>query len=335
MEFFILIVTYKEFLESVSKGLAGNSFQIILAVSSLLFFILLIIIISKIFKYKEKKELKIVLDKKYNKLLAQFSIDLKEKEIIERLSKFLRTPEKKYLLLLNPNIFHSTLNKLRELILMDKKAHLDSKTLYSLEHKLGFNKISRFSELNTTYDLPDGISVYVIFNKDLKLSGRIINTEEAIKVNLENRITENHKGRKALIYTHMYSGIYVFYTKVKKMSNFQLLLEHTFKLKALQRRSFFRKNVNLPVLIEKTGDVVQPVSTMIYDISGGGASIDNRNIGLNPHDDIKLSFPNNKILTLRLNAEVIRTSRNGKTAHIKFNHLKYSTQDRIIRLINK
>ena len=72
---------------------------------------------------------------------------------------------------------------------MDKKDHLDSKILYSLEHKLGFNKISKFSELNTTYDLPDGISVYVIINKDLKMSGRIINTEESIKVNLENRIS--------------------------------------------------------------------------------------------------------------------------------------------------
>ena len=335
MDYSFLIVNYREFLDSVSKGLAGSTYQIILGLVTLFIFIFIIIMISKIHKYKEKKELKIILDKKYNNLIKQYSITTNEKGIIERLSKYLRNPEKKYLLLLNPNIFHFTLNKLRELILLNKQKYLDSKTLYSLEHKLGFNKISKFSELNTTYDLPDDISVYVIFSKDLKISGRIINTEDEIKVSLENRIQENLKGQKAVIYTHTYSGVYVFYTRVKKNEKYQLSLEHTFKLKALQRRNFFRKSVHLPVLIEKTGDVKNSVKSVLYDISGGGASIDNKKLGLKPHDDVNISFPNNKLLTLRLNAEVIRSSRNGKTVHVKFNHLKSPTQDRIIRLINK
>ena len=335
MNYLILIVNYREFLNSVSNGLAGSSFQIMLASISLFFFIFIIILISKIHKYKEKKKLKLILDKKYNNLIKQYSINPDEKEIIERLSKFLRSPEKKYLLLLNPNIFHSTLNKLRELILINKKEHLDSKILYSLEHKLGFNRISKFSELNTTYDLPDGLSVYIIFNKNQKISGSIINTESEIKVDVENRIKENLKGKKAIIYTHTYSGIYVFYTVVKSAEKYQLSLEHTFKLKTLQRRNFFRKSVHLPVLIEKTGEPAEPIGSLLYDISGGGASIDNRKLGLKPNDDIKISFPGNNLLTLRLNAEVIRSSRNGKTVHVRFNHLKSSSQDRIVRLINK
>ncbi len=330
-----LLLTYNEFLESVSQGLAGTTTHIYLAIIFLAVFIFIIILISKITKYKENKELKIILNKKYSSLIKELKISKGEKDIIERLSRFLRKPEKKYLLLLNPNVFHSTLNKLRELILKDKKQFLDDRILFSLERKLKFNTISKFSELDSTYDLPNEMSVYVIFNKDQKISGKIKNTEEAINVIIKNSIIDIIEGQKAAIYTNNYSGIYVFYTKLNKIDNNQLSFEHSFKMKALQRRDFFRKNILLPVIIEKTGENNKPVKTVLYDISGGGASFDNTNLGLKAHDDIKISFPDNNLLTLRLNAEVIRCSRDGKISHVKFNHLKDSAQDRIIRLINK
>ena len=82
---------------------------------------------------------------------------------------------------------------------------------------------------------------------------------------------------------------------MKNIEKYQLSLDHTFKLKTLQRRNFFRKSVYLPVLIEKTGTTNEPIKTVLYDISGGGASIDNEKLGLKSHDDIKISFPNNNI----------------------------------------
>ena len=79
--FFLNIVSYKKFLESVSQGLAGTSTRIYLALIFLAVFIFIIILISKITKYKERIELNKILNKKYNFLIKDLKVDRNEKQI--------------------------------------------------------------------------------------------------------------------------------------------------------------------------------------------------------------------------------------------------------------
>ncbi len=332
---YLILLTNKELLEDFSRGLIRSFNQIYIVFIVIISFILIVILISQISRYKEKKELKIILNKKYDTLIEKLKINLNEKEIIEKLSKYLKNPEKKYLLLLYPNLFHSTLNKLRESIIKKYRQHLDEKILSSLERKVGFSRISQYSELISTYDLPEGMSVYVIIDENHKGYGKIIYSEESLKIRLDIEIKGISIGQEVTIYTHNYTGVYVFHAILKRIEKNILFFEHTKRIKSLQRRNYFRRKVFFPVLIEKPGDSNKPIGSILYDISGGGASIDNTKLGLKPHDDFRITFPNNNILTLYLDAEVIRCSKDGKIIHIMFNHLKPSVQDRIIRLINK
>ena len=175
MDSFILM-TFEEYLHGVSRSLIKSPMYIIGTIVIILILFIIVFLIFKFYNYKDKKSYQSILKDKYESYINKFKITEEEKKIIEKLSTFLKNPEKKYLLLINPNIFHYALNNLRKI------EHIKDSILKSILLKLKFNKVSPYMSLKTTYDMPDGMPVYVVLNSNYKISGKIVKSENYLLV---------------------------------------------------------------------------------------------------------------------------------------------------------
>jgi|GEM_PF-4877650 len=324
----LMNMSQTDLLKSISEGFVKSPFQIILTIVIIFFFIGLLILIGVITANRAKNILIDQLFKKYEKLLLLFNITDEENKLIKKLSFYLKNPDNKYLLLTDPNIFHNALNKLRT------KGNIEDKILYPLEKKLGFLKLSPEKVIKSTFDLNNGALVIIIINFHKKISGHVIKSEEFFSVKVNSDINYIIKKENIMIVTYNYTGVYVFNVRLKTYKDGIMYFTHSTKTKVYQRREFYRKNKKRFVFIyrKETGDKQE--TAVIFDLSGGGASIDNSVLKLKVGDEFKIYFPkikNNKIV---VNAEVIRMSRNNSVIHVKFNHLMPLFCDQIIEIVN-
>ena len=137
----------------------------------------------------------------------------------------------------------------------------------------------------------------------------------------------------ATIYTYNHSGIYGFLTKLIKYKGNILYFKHSNKLKSFQRRRYFRKNLNLPVIVGNTHNY-KPQSLIILNMSANGAALYNSGLKFKLGDDLRICFPEMEENIHCLYANVVRTLKDQSIIFVKFIHLNHNIQDRIVRLIN-
>ncbi|MBN2040381.1 MAG: PilZ domain-containing protein [Spirochaetes bacterium] len=325
----ILSLSFNDYFQGLPKAFYDASLNIYLTITAITAIIVIVVIISKIYKYKKRKKLFRTYNEKYKNLITEFGITGEEKKLLKKLTVFLRNPEKKYLLLLDSLIFHSAIEHLR------KRDRIKDSLIDDLAVKLRFNNISSYSALRTTHDLPDGMPVYAVINSTLKFYGKVFSSEGYLKIIIKEKPLNITTNSPSIIYTHNNSGIYGFRTQFIKYERNILHFLHSNKFQTSQRRFFFRKEVCLPVYANKIREINDPVSLTMYDLSAGGAVLNNPDLRFKTGDDLIISFSDTQEYLLRLDAEVIRTSKKESIIHVKFSHLKPGIQDRIIRLVNK
>jgi hypothetical protein len=74
------------------------------------------------------------------------------------------------------------------------------------------------------------------------------------------------------------------------------------------------------------------LSTLI-DLGGGGASIANAELQMNVGDRLSLSMMPAGSSRINLMGEVLRVSKGGAVAHVKFDNMSESYRDRIVGLL--
>ncbi len=325
----IMYLSQSDLLKSIAKGFVKSPFQIILTSIIIILFLFFLIFIGMITAHNARKLLIIQLLKKYKKLLLLFEITDEEKKIIENLSAFLTNPDNKHLLLTDTNIFHHALNKLRT------KENIDGLTLHAVEKKLGFINLLPDTILKSTYDINNEDLVIIVFNFNKKITGHVIKSEEFLRVRVNREINFVKKKENAMIVTYNYTGVYVFNVRFKEYKDGIMYFTHSSKIKIYQRREFYRKNKKRSVFIYRKETEDKKENAVIFDLSGGGASIDNSVLKFKIGDEFKIFFPDvsdNKII---VDAEVIRTSKGNLKIHVKFNHLIPLFYDQIIEIVNK
>lgn len=324
----LMILSPEEFLTAVSNGFNKSRGQILLFALIIIISISALILISFILKKNADKIFNNRLNQKYKNLLLIFDINNKEKKIVEKLSSFLFDNKKKSLILTNPNIFHNTLNKLRE------KENINGLILHSLEKKLGIHNVSVNSTLKSTHDITNGTNVSIFFGPNNKITGNILESEKYLKIIVYRENLNINKGAKTVILTYNNTGKYAFFTKLIEYKDDIMCFYHSSKFKIFQRREFYRKIELSPVLVQRKKIDDSPKKTSILNLSGGGACIDNSKIGYKIGDIFKLYFQKNQKNNLIINAEVIRTSKKQSKIHVKFKKLIPVLQDQIIGLVN-
>jgi hypothetical protein len=322
-------VNIQQFLQSVADSFQKTPWQIVLFVIFLFSLIFLYIVASFIRYVIDRSRQLRRLNEKYNRFAGDFSITQAEENLIEALSRYLKSPEKKYLLFLNQHTFNYCLNHLR------KHTVVPNEVLLPLTKKLGFNLYNPFHLPRTTRELRPGKPAYLVLPENRRIAGIIDRQlpDSVVLVSTDTSATPS-LGSRATLYLHNALGILSFSTMVQNVKNGNIYLEHSDTVTAIQRRMYYRKNIRLPILVRQEGSTEKPFKSVILDLSAGGMSIQNPRRKFQKGDDLRLFFHEDTGTVFDINVEVIRVSRNREVLHIRFGHMIESVQDRIMGFIN-
>ena len=136
------------------------------------------------------------------------------------------------------------------------------------------------------------------------------------------------------MYFHNAAGIFSFPTRVTDQTEGGVRLAHSSQITRHQRRKFYRGKVRLPVFVASSSIAAVPQESLLLDLGGGGASIQNPGGQLKKGNLITLSF-SPEIGTLRSPAEFFRVSKNGRIISVKFESLQDAERNRIMSFLFK
>jgi hypothetical protein len=246
------------------------------------------------------------------------------------MARFLKDPEKKYLILISQPTFNFCAAKLR------KKESVSASSIAELRNRLGFRLQGPEQIPASSGELPDGQGLLIVGIKgNLRAQGRVGKQEpRSLVVELVAGSPAFRERESVRVYFQNRSGLFSFDSSVQSVQNRTLLLEHGEEIKRIQRRKYYRKRISQPVAVRRPDSEDQHAVSTFYDLGGNGASLKNPQKRFSSGDDLELTFlAAGERFTLV--AEVLRTSKNGDVLHVRFAPMRESTRDRIIGALFK
>jgi c-di-GMP-binding flagellar brake protein YcgR len=264
----------------------------------------------------------------YREHLEQFSLAPSDEDAIETMSRYLNAPERKYLLLVSQGIFNSCAERALE------AEEVSEQQISALRVKLGFAGRQTTKPPASTTEIPSGSAVLLHQKGEYSVRGRVVEHEPtALLVELDEGAREFTYGSPVTVLHQTNAGIFAFESVVEGRDGVVLRLAHDEEPKRMQRRQYYRGQIDLPVYIRPTGSRKEPLQSRFIDVGGGGASIQNPSSKLGKGADLELTFHPDSDAPLNLHGRVVRTSEQGKVLHVKFEKLRESTRDKIFRLL--
>jgi hypothetical protein len=141
------------------------------------------------------------------------------------------------------------------------------------------------------------------------------------------------KGVRISLYFHNSAGIYSFSSRIVDVMKDVVHLEQNSNATFHQpRRKYFRRKEYLPVYIRAADSLEAPKESILLDVGGGGASLQNPQELLKKGEMLELSFsPETEKQVLV--ARVVRVSKLGKVLHVKFEPLTVTERKRVMTYI--
>jgi c-di-GMP-binding flagellar brake protein YcgR len=321
--------------QEIAKGFVHSPLEIAL-------FILLVLSILSIFLTVYRVQLHRIKEERakrwmelYTHICSAKALNSSERLLLEQLSQYLKIAGEKNLLFENCSIFNFCVRKLQ------KDTHISSTVLSSLRCKLGFKRESPEQILHSSAELVTNVPVYISLADRVQSAGDCIQAGGIItKVNPDSisiLVQKYHRlpedGASLRVYVLKPSGVFSFQSRVLKRDGSTLHVNHSEHIKRLQRRTFYRKKLRLPVYVKIAGSEVRPVRTTLKDLGGGGASFISTGQGFLENDDITLFLFPPSSGRMVLSCKVVWVSEGGKTIHVAFGGIPESSRDRIIRYL--
>ena len=247
--------------------------------------------------------------------------------ILERMALYLPNRDDKYLLLENEWMFNSCAQKLME----QDEAPADA--IAALRLHLGFAQ-NREKAPNSTVHLPEASTVFVRRAKGQRpIRGRVMSPEpHAFRVVVPPK--EHFKvGSTVDVFYQSHAGIFQIHTVVQNVEDNILSLRHSESLTRYQQRKYFRRNVSMPVLVKRAESDQPALESTLADLGGGGASMQNPQQRFKAGDRLELRFAADGRDRLQVIGEVVRTSNNGQTLHLRFTSIREPIRDKIFQTI--
>jgi len=136
------------------------------------------------------------------------------------------------------------------------------------------------------------------------------------------------------MYFHNAAGIFSFHTRVTDQTDDAVKLAHSTQITRHQRRRFYRSKVRLPVFVASSSIAAVPQESLLLDLGGGGASLQNPGGQLKKGNLITLSFIP-EIGKFTLPGRVLRVSKNGRIINVKFESLQDAERNRVMGFLFK
>jgi hypothetical protein len=315
------------FFDSVASGFERSLLEIVVFAVLLLLFVSFLIIYHKLQKRKARREAAERDRERTRRLLGKLALNAEEEALLERLSAQLLAPQKTYLLLVHPPTFNACATRLG--------AEADAAVLTALRLKLGFGSREPEKTITSSAELQPDTLLFIRRESGADTAGRIIQVlPSALVVALAKPDEAATDRDRVTVFLQSASGLFSFESRVLSRDRERVHLAHAETITRYQRRQYYRRRADFPVYVSRAGTDAQQVS-LVHDLGGGGASLQNPRGLYKAGDDLELSFHPAGSSAFTLVAEVLRVSHQGKLLHVRFGPVKESTRDHIFSMLFK
>jgi c-di-GMP-binding flagellar brake protein YcgR len=248
--------------------------------------------------------------------------------VLEQMVKHLKSPTDKHLLLEDQYTFNGCA---RKLFATDR---VTASGIAALRVKLGFKTRSPEGIPHSTAELQDELPVIIVQKGKKGSRGMITQIKpSSLTIALEGEMPLPKRTLPIQVYFQGPSGRYIFVSRIRGYGKGEIEVAHSENIKRMQRRKFYRKKLMLPVYVKRAESDESSILTTLIDLSGGGASIMNRDMLFSSGDRISISLAASRTKRIYITGDVLRMSRGGKTIHVEFADMLESSRDRIIKLL--
>ena len=261
-------------------------------------------------------------------LAASAKLTARQAELVASLTALLRNPrEQAHLLLSNVAVYDRAAGALLA------TAPQRQREVASLRVKLQLGRAHPEQRVVSSADLAPGQRV-MLLQPTVRARARVTAAAaEALKIRLERQEQQAAPtiGAAAQLVLARQSGIYQFRTTVLAVDDTEVSIAHSETVRRAQQRAHFRRSMSIAVGVRRrTGaEDANWARVRLLDLGGNGASV--ANAGLNAGDGVSLRIPDRP--PLQMEANVVRTSRRGRVAHLQFADVRENDRDRVYRLI--
>ena len=316
------------FWDDLYEGFAASQTETILLLTAFLLFVGALVAFFAVRSHREKKARLYAAHKTFKKHAENRNLTWHEQEALDALAKHLHAPERKHLLVVSQGMFNSCAGRALD------ENEITEEQVSALRVKLGFAGKQTDKPPKSTTELPAGAGVLIDEKDHEPVRARVReHRADFFEVQLDEDARDFALDRPVTVVYQTNSGMFAFDTEVRAHEGPVLRLAHSEKPQRLQRRRYYRRDVDMPVYVRNTGDEASPKLTHFLDVGGGGASIRNPNGEVKKGSDVELTFHPNSEERLNLHGRVVRTSRQGSVLHIKFERLRESARDKVYRVL--
>jgi len=328
-----------DFFEMVSSGFGATRVEIIMVIAAIAVFVAVLLSVYLVQHARARGQVRRLERQRYEELKARLQLTPSEEDLVRQLSRYLKDPAKRHMVLVSQPAFNYCAQKLRD------KSRRPLPELPRLRLKLGFTAQNPEAVPASSAEIPVGTGVLVRDRRpeegvqsrrgregpgDRKVQGRIVGQEPgAVVVRLTGARPGFRPGDPVGVLFQNRAGLFHFGSAVISSDEGALRLAHAEAIRRIQRRKYYRRRSNAPVGVRHAGAEDAFAPAVFVDLGGDGACLTNPGGRFTRGDTVELAFQAaGERFTLV--AEVLRLSRGAERLHVRFAPMKEATRDRII-----
>ena len=317
-------------LKEISKGFKLSPLNITIFFLLVTAIVVLFIYLSKRAESRLKNKLIRIFYKRFQNKIVNLKLTSHEIELLKSLLTYIKELSNKFLLLEDEYVFQNATKRLLE------KNPDKEQEISALKVKLGFKKYSMEAIPNSTAQLVDNTTINLVDkNHSLVAIGKVIEIKpEYILVDIIEEEIPLKKRNEYIAQFQYRSGIFYFKTRCLTVKNTLAFLSHSERIRRTQRRSFYRKNIQIPVSIHSKVDE-RSYYSYTTDLGGGGVCVKGSPDFFHPGENVTILIDIPKKGRITSTARIIDISKTKNIIRVSFSEIKESDRDKIIKFIFK
>ncbi|AFG36487.1 flagellar brake protein [Spirochaeta africana] len=309
------------------EGFVSSPLEVGIAFGFLALFIGFFIVTAVVRGRRERQRIADRSRQTFERLITEKGLSRDEADVIRLLAGYMRTSERKYMLLLNQGLFDACAQTALE------TGELSEDETAVLRVKLGFRSRAG-AALDSSTQIPKGAPVILQLSDGRVVQAQVRSVDgESLCTSLPEQAMPLRADDQVEVTFHHASGVYAFTTEVRAVAGDELRLRHSEHLQRVQRRRYYRRTIAMPAFVQHAGTDRTMIATRFIDLSAGGASLENPGRRFAAGEDISISFQADTSKMLHVIGRIVRTSRGGRVMHVDFRHLQETLRDRLYRIV--
>lgn len=265
---------------------------------------------------------------RYAQALKRKTLEPGQVALVEKLAAHVPDPLRRHELLTNARVFQVAAERAL------RAGGVSEEGLAALRVTLAFKTQDAERTVFSTAQLAVELPLIVEQEKVRRFRARIENVEPGhIAILTEDGEIPPAVGSHLQVYFKKEAGVFTFPSRVISLEGSRARITHSEKIGRYQKRAYYRRKLNMPVMVRVAGSEEKKTAYRFLDLGGGGASIVNPDLRFRPGDDIEITFSPGTEEPIELIGEVVRLSDAGKTMHVSFGPMREAMRDRIIGFI--